>query len=318
MPPVGDTTPPVISGVAASGIGSAAATIGWTTDEPADSQLDYGTTTSYGSSTTLDANLSLSHSQALTGLTAATVYHYRVRSRDAAGNLATSGDFTFTTAPSPTDIAYWKLDEGTGLTTVDSSGNGNTGTLVNGPVWTAGRSGQGLSLDGVNDFVRVPHTAALNAFPITVAAWFKTNTTAGLKGVVNKYFAGSFNGYQIFFQDGDLCAWLLRDMSNYIYDGGECTMRTTGFNDDQWHQAVFVADTAGGRLYVDGVQKATQPWTGAAGAVTTTQQLRLGHYPGVTGGASFLAGLVDEVRIYNRALSAQEVAQLYNAMPPIP
>ena len=95
-----DTTPPVISNVAAGSITSSGATITWTTDEAADSQVDYGLTTAYGSSTTLDTTLVTSHSQALTGLTASTLYHYRVKSRDAAGNLATSGDSTFTTASS--------------------------------------------------------------------------------------------------------------------------------------------------------------------------------------------------------------------------
>jgi hypothetical protein len=215
--------------------------------------------------------------------------------------------------PTPsTAIAYWRLDEGSGVTAADSSGKGNTGSLINGPVWTAGRSGQGLSLDGVNDYVNVPHAAMLNAYPLSVVAWFKTATSAGLKGLVNKYAAGSFNGYQIFFNDGALCAWLFRDGSNYVYDGSECTMSTAGYNDNQWHQVVFVADVTGGKLYVDGVQKASQPWTGTAGAGSTLQDLHVGHYPGVTGGASHLAGLVDEVRIYDRALSAQEVAQLFN------
>lgn len=92
-----DTTPPVISSVAASSITSSTATINWSTNEPADSQVDYGTTTSYGSSTTLNATLVTSHSQALSGLAGSTLYHYRVKSKDAAGNLATSGDYSFTT-----------------------------------------------------------------------------------------------------------------------------------------------------------------------------------------------------------------------------
>jgi hypothetical protein len=214
-------------------------------------------------------------------------------------------------------IAEWRLDEGTGVTAVDTSGNGNIASLVNGPAWTAGRSAQGLSLDGVNDYVTVPHAPRLDAFPLSVAAWFKTTTTEGLRAVVNKYAAGSFNGYQVFFNNGDLCAWLLRSSSNYIYDGGGCTMKATGFNDGQWHQVVFVADASGGRLYVDAVQKASQPWTGPAGAPSTTQELRLGHYPGVTGGDSYLPGLLDEVRVYDRALSAAEVAQIYGEVPSI-
>ncbi len=97
-----DTTPPVFSAVSASSITQSGATIGWTTDEASDTQVDYGPTTSYGSSTTLNTSLVTSHSAVLSGLTASSLYHYRVKSRDAAGNLATSGDLTFTTAADTT------------------------------------------------------------------------------------------------------------------------------------------------------------------------------------------------------------------------
>ena len=100
----GDTTAPIISGVGSSSVGTAGATISWTTDEASNTQIEYGTTTSYGSSTTLDAALVTSHSQTISGLNPSTTYHYRVKSRDGAGNLAVSGDFTFTTTtPASTD-----------------------------------------------------------------------------------------------------------------------------------------------------------------------------------------------------------------------
>jgi len=95
----GDTTPPVISGVSATGVAQTTATIQWTTDEAADDyRVEYGLTTAYGSQQAGTLSLSTSHSVALSGLSASTLYHYRVLSRDAASNLATSGDFTFTTA----------------------------------------------------------------------------------------------------------------------------------------------------------------------------------------------------------------------------
>ena len=96
-----DTPPPTISAVAASSITSSSATISWKTNEASDSQVDYGTTTAYGTSTPLNKNKVTSHSEKLSGLGASTLYHYRVKSRDAAGNLAVSGDFTFITAPPP-------------------------------------------------------------------------------------------------------------------------------------------------------------------------------------------------------------------------
>ena len=97
-----DTTPPTISSVTATNISATGATITWTTNEQATSRVEYGLTTSYGTLTTLDSNLVTSHTVNVGGLTANTAYHYRVLSADAANNPATSGDFTFTTAPDTT------------------------------------------------------------------------------------------------------------------------------------------------------------------------------------------------------------------------
>src|SRR5439155_952627 len=88
-----DITPPVISGVAVASLGGTSATIQWTTNESSDSQVEYGVTVSYGSTTTLDSTFVTSHRVSLGGLTGSTTYHYRVKSKDAAANLATSGDF---------------------------------------------------------------------------------------------------------------------------------------------------------------------------------------------------------------------------------
>ena len=73
------------------------ATVTWTTDVPADSQVQYGTTTTYSSTSALNSTLVTSHSVKLGGLTRLTTYHYRVLSRNAAGTLAVSGDYTFIT-----------------------------------------------------------------------------------------------------------------------------------------------------------------------------------------------------------------------------
>ena len=96
-----DTTPPQISGVYADNITTSGVAINWTTDEAADTQVEYGMTTSYGYTTTLDSTLTTTHSYSISGLAPSTVYHYRVLSRDASGNLSVSGDYTFTTADPP-------------------------------------------------------------------------------------------------------------------------------------------------------------------------------------------------------------------------
>jgi hypothetical protein len=116
----------------------------------------------------------------------------------------------------------------------------------------------------------------------------------------------------VFLHNGSLCAWYIRDQVNHVYDGSDCTFNVAGFNDGQWHHVAFVVDAAGGRLYVDGALEGAQAWTGAAGAVTTTQELRFGDYPGATGGA-FFPGEVDQVRIYDGGLTAQQVLDLYSS-----
>jgi GH18 family chitinase len=87
----------VISAVAASNVGRSSATVSWGTNEVADTQVEYGLTTAYGSMTTLNAVLTTTHSAPLSGLTSGTLYHYAVMSHDIAGDLTTSSDSTFTT-----------------------------------------------------------------------------------------------------------------------------------------------------------------------------------------------------------------------------
>ncbi len=88
---------PSITAVSAGSVTTSGSTINWTTNEGSDSQVDYGTTTAYGISTPLNTSRVTSHVQTLSALQPGTLYHYRVRSRNAAGSLAVSGDFTFTT-----------------------------------------------------------------------------------------------------------------------------------------------------------------------------------------------------------------------------
>ena len=86
-----------ISNVATSSTADGAVTITWSTSPPADSQVQYGTTAAYGSMSDLNQALVTSHTRTLSGLAASTMYHYRVLSRDANGNLASSPDYVFTT-----------------------------------------------------------------------------------------------------------------------------------------------------------------------------------------------------------------------------
>ncbi|MBI3231976.1 MAG: fibronectin type III domain-containing protein, partial [Candidatus Doudnabacteria bacterium] len=95
-PTPGDTTPPVITNISVVSKW-ASASLAWTTNELADSQVEYGLTNLYGSSTLVNLQLLTAHSVNLSKLLPGTTYHFRVKSKDGAGNLAMSGDLTFTT-----------------------------------------------------------------------------------------------------------------------------------------------------------------------------------------------------------------------------
>ena len=98
-------------------------------------------------------------------------------------------------------VAYWKFDEGAGTTTADSSGNGNTGILTNGPLWTAGRLGKALYFDGIDDNVTVPDSNSLHlSDAFTLSAWVNpaspfTDWRAVLVKNSKYYLYASVSGY---------------------------------------------------------------------------------------------------------------------------
>jgi RHS repeat-associated protein len=115
-------TVPDITGVSSSAVTHNSANISWTTNEPADSQVEYGTDQTYGQWTALNPTLVTAHSQALSGLNSDTLYHYRVKSKDATGNLAMSVDFTFRTQDitAPTVTSFFPA---AGATNVNANAN---------------------------------------------------------------------------------------------------------------------------------------------------------------------------------------------------
>ena len=128
-----ETVPPVISNVRAENIQATNVQIMWDTDEPATSQVDYGLTAAYGTTTPEDMALVQSHVVQLIGLTPVTTYHFGVRSYDAARNMTESTDYTFTTGDydNPVEIIIDNQDPGcttyntwwTGTSAVDKWGD---------------------------------------------------------------------------------------------------------------------------------------------------------------------------------------------------
>jgi len=157
-------TPPVIAKVTTTSLTSNSVTVTWTTDQPASSQVSYGATTGYGSSSTLDPNLVTAHSVTLTGLTAGTAYDFDVASTNAAAQSTTSPNSTFTTpatTATPPYVGYvaaWGINN-TGATvtwSTDVSANTQlaygTSTALGqmSPLQAAMAASHGVTLTGLN------------------------------------------------------------------------------------------------------------------------------------------------------------------------
>jgi len=168
-----------------------------------------------------------------------------------------------------------------------------------------------LEFDGVDDYVEISHSAALNPYPMTIAAWVKTaQVSANATGIASKYNDGSANGYSIALINGRVRAWYFRDGTGYVWDGG--LGLDGGFvADGLWHHLAFTVDANGGKLYVDGALRTNLAWTlttGLPGPPSTTTPLLIGRY--LTGGSGRFAGQIDEVTLWNTALLGDEINAL--------
>jgi len=194
--------PPVVTNITASSITTTSAVVTWTTNVAADSQVEYGLSTAYGSQTTVDTNLSTSHSQALSGLLSGTIYNFRVKSRESSGSLTTSANFSFTTTlPTPgTSLVYMKFDESGGaVTALDSSGNAINGTVLGGATFAAGHVGNAISLDGsTTQSVDLGNPATLQLTgSMTISAWIKSGAFPFDDAAIVSKRAGGSQGYQL-------------------------------------------------------------------------------------------------------------------------
>jgi len=211
-------------------------------------------------------------------------------------------------------VGHWKFDEGTGTSASDSSGNNNTGTLTNGPTWQTGTScktGGCLSFDGVNDYVGVANNDVLNArtHDQSIFFWEKVQqSTLGYDSFIfkNSGYGGTPNNWAIRQCGTNGLIEAVFDTSSWSAGCNSSIIANTTW---KYIGVIFQRDV-GVYIYVNGILDKTlgAPPTGDQ---TGTGNLQIG---GQIGGAyGFLNGQLDDVRIYNRALSAAEVLALYNA-----
>ena len=294
-----DITPPEISNVNAISITPATAAITWETDENSDSRIYYGETEDLGMWKT-KTELVTSHSITLTGLSPNTTYYYQVYSTDEAGNTGNSSIKTFKTTEEPNLVGYWKFDEGSGSVAYDSSGNNNNGT-IHGATWTTGRLGSALQFDGT-DYVDCGSDSSLNisgSNGITYEAWIYPYEWGNDGTIVRRGYNTDLD-----INNGVEFRWYLRGV-------GSVTKPVSDYSLNTWYHIVGTYDGSTMNLYINGENVASAPAIGTISPEDSPDSpVYIGREPK---SGDYFKGIIDEVRIYKKALSAEEVLAHYQA-----
>jgi len=224
------------------------------------------------------------------------------------GSSAIMGSSGFASALNDGLVGYWNFDVGVGTTVPDLSGNDNTGTLGVGdsaPSWSSGKYGTGSTFNNSTSYIQITNPINFPTTEISTAFWIKSSDSGD--GIIS-YEKGS-NEWLIY-QSNDLSIY----RNSFIRTG-------IAINDGLWHHVVATWKSAGGEtnLYVDGESR----YQGVLAPGTTIDNsdgcLIFGQdQDSVCGGfqsGQAFGGTLDEVRIYNRALSAAEVKALYEWAP---
>lgn len=197
----------------------------------------------------------------------------------------------------------WHLDEGSGTTAYDRSGNGNNGTLYNSPTWVDGKFGEALSFDGSNDYVQTPIVSnTLTDF--TMEAWVKASSVPGDRRIV----MGSgwqYNDWYIGINLGSSTGAPARKWLFWV--AGNSEIAYLAAPDEivagDWYYLVATYQGTTGKFYINGDSIGSFTFT----RKTDTNPFRIG----CSNSKEYFNGLVDEVRVYNRALTSEEVSDLY-------
>ncbi len=191
----------------------------------------------------------------------------------------------------------------------DRSGQGNDGVFTNMSTSTApviGKVGQALNFDGTNDYVSVPAASSIQITgAISIGAWVKTSST-GVQEIIGSRSGGT-NGFGLALR-GSAGTNRLRFTYFGVVDWE--SSNNGHYTDGLWHHYVVTNDLTSVKFYRDGVLFSTSGTAGAPGTVSTVAQA-LGAMNDGGSPNSYLNGSLDEVRLYNRALSADEAKQLY-------
>jgi len=205
-------------------------------------------------------------------------------------------------------VGWWKFDEMNGSVAYDSSGNGHDGNLTNSPTWVNGKMGGALSFDGVNDYVQViGYKGIMDSNQRTICAWIKSdkNSTAIVSwgsGQGHKYWSLGISGEGLIRKN--LWNGNIKGKQNIITN--EWFHVTSVFPGQEFTFGQTI-------LFVNGVKESVSSLTGGDLIVQTTsyRDLKIGSEAWGSNW-NIYNGLIDDVRIYDRALSPSEVQALYN------
>jgi len=219
--------------------------------------------------------------------------------RATANGLITSGEG---------EKGYWKFDEGSGTTASDSTIYKNNGTLYNSPTWQSSSncvSGTCLSFNGSNTYVEAPNNPSFHPTnEVTVSVWIKPSSKTGYQGIAGAHTATS---YQLFINNNQV-VWDI-----YNVNGRDLWFTGKTVNWDTWTHlvATYTANNGVMKVYINGVLVASHVHAYGPGLIRDSTSSFLVGWSGY--GTEYYSGLIDEVRIYNRALSAAEILQHYQA-----
>jgi len=207
-------------------------------------------------------------------------------------------------------VASWHFDEGSGTTAYDSSGNNYDGT-VSGAIWDNGKFNKALNFDGTDDRVDCGDIDALDSVTaISITAWVYRhgNGVGDWNGIVNKrYSSGSpYNVWSLDFYSNTHQPEMCISSSA----GQDCATSPENIPLNEWVFIVGTFDNSEIKLYVDGIEKASLSKTGPS--LSSEHPVTIGAIWTTTEWYHFFDGLIDEVNIFNKALTTEEISDLYN------
>ncbi|MEA1864589.1 MAG: LamG-like jellyroll fold domain-containing protein [Euryarchaeota archaeon] len=205
-------------------------------------------------------------------------------------------------------VAEWHFDEGSGSVLADSSGNGNDG-VIHSATWVEGKYGTALSFDGVDDKVKLPYSVINGLTDVTSEFWIKT--TDDCAGILTGANSVRDNEYLIYWNYAtETHPHIKQHIKDEIH-----IIPINIITDDNWHHITVVREISKVSVYVDGTFKGL--WTNAPTGILAIDPSGLwigGEQDSVGGGWDAnqqFNGVIDEVRIYNRALTADEIKSHY-------